>query len=683
MNKKIKCWKFFKCNETKCPAYKTKELKCWLTPGTHCRNEIQDDFLKKIEMCVECKVFKANINVGSMEETLMVVNKQFKEFRAIMDERDRELEGISMELALGLSEVFDALKKIASGDPSVRISEDSELELISKLKHMVNLCAEELAEIVDLSHEFAIGLAEHFDVLNRVSKGDLDARISGDSKLELLESLKRLTNQMINSVSREIIEHMRTEEALRESEDRYRTLAKHVADGVSLIQDGKLVFVNDAFASMYGYTDSNQLVGKKAVDLLCRESKQHFSQIYEGLISGSSSEKIFQGKCISRNGREFWVEELYNMIQWNGQPAILATVRDVTEAKAREMAIKEDAERLKEANIKLRSTLGDRYRFGDLIGKSRPMQTIYNLIIEASASDAGVVIYGESGTGKELIAETIHNLSNRRKMAFVPVNCGAIPESIFESEFFGRRKGAYTDAYNDKPGFFDLAHRGTLFLDEVSELSPNMQVKLLRAIEGGGYTPVGDNKVKYSDVRIIATTNEILINLVKKGKMREDFFYRIHIIPIYVPPLKDRKEDIPLLVDHFLRLLSNGKNVPEIPSKIMEILYNYDWPGNVRELQNVLQRYITMKNLDLMDSFLIQENETSKSYFELIKQTDASSKGYCEEGFNLRSAVKNYEKSLIRKALNQANWNRKKVSKMLGIPLRTLSRKIKELEQPF
>jgi hypothetical protein len=217
VTEKVKCWECFQCNEKECPVFKSKELNCWLIPGTHCRNEIQGKFLEKVEMCLECEPFKANMDADSMEETLKVLDEQLTEFRHMVDERDRELETTSMELALGLSEVFEALKKISSGDPEVRIPEASQLELIAKLKHMVNRTAENLGEIVGLSHEFAIGLAEHFDVLHRVSKGKLTARVSGISQVDLLESLKKATNEMIESVSREIGERKRAEKALRKA----------------------------------------------------------------------------------------------------------------------------------------------------------------------------------------------------------------------------------------------------------------------------------------------------------------------------------------------------------------------------------------------------------------------------------------------------------------------------------
>src|SRR3972149_5167503 len=220
MKKKVKCWKVFACNEQECPVYGSGELNCWLIPGTHCRDEIQGRFIEKMEMCLGCEVFKVNMDVSSMEKTVGIIDTQFKEFRAIVEGRDKELEDISMELSLGLSEALEALNKIASGDPRVRISEVSENELIAKLKQVVNISAKEIGTIVDQSHEFAIGLAEHFDILNRVSKGALSARITEDSQDELLRVLGKVTNQMIESVSREINERKKAEEGLREKEAR-------------------------------------------------------------------------------------------------------------------------------------------------------------------------------------------------------------------------------------------------------------------------------------------------------------------------------------------------------------------------------------------------------------------------------------------------------------------------------
>jgi PAS domain S-box-containing protein len=213
---KVKCWEVFQCKKRVCPAYKSRNLKCWLFSGTHCRDEIQGKFIDKIEMCLDCEVFKMNLDVPSMKDTCEVFNEQIKEYKQIVEDRDRELENISIEMAIGLSEVFESLKSISSGDPLVRIPEISNIELIHKLKHLVNLTAQNIEEIVELSHEFAIGLAEHFDVLHKVSKGDLNARVSWNSQVELLEALKNKTNQMIVSISNEIIERKRAEGMLEE-----------------------------------------------------------------------------------------------------------------------------------------------------------------------------------------------------------------------------------------------------------------------------------------------------------------------------------------------------------------------------------------------------------------------------------------------------------------------------------
>src|SRR4030042_4574739 len=217
---KVKCWEVFQCDKKECPAHQSRNLNCWLFSDTHCRDEIQGKFIDKMEMCIDCEPFKMNLDTPSIRETCAVFGAQLKEYKQIVEDRDRELENISIELAVGLSEVFEALKSISSGDPLVRIPEASNIELINKLKHLVNVTAQNIKEIVELSHEFAIGLAEHFDVLHKVSAGDLYARVSGESHMELLESLKRVTNKMIVSISKEIGNRKRAEAALQKAHDK-------------------------------------------------------------------------------------------------------------------------------------------------------------------------------------------------------------------------------------------------------------------------------------------------------------------------------------------------------------------------------------------------------------------------------------------------------------------------------
>ncbi len=220
---------------------------------------------------------------------------------------------------------------------------------------------------------------------------------------------------------------------------------------------------------------------------------------------------------------------------------IQSIAMDITDRKEAEEALREREVRLREENTRLRSSMKGSGRFGRIIGKSAAMQKVFETILKAAQADAGVIIYGESGTGKELVAQTIHELSDRGPGPFITVNCGAIPDTLIESEFFGYKKGAFTGAVTDKPGFLDLAHGGTLFLDEVGEIPPSLQVKLLRAIEGGGYTPVGGDKLVKADFRIVAATHRDLRERVAHQKMRQDFYYRIHLIPILLPPLRQRK----------------------------------------------------------------------------------------------------------------------------------------------
>lgn len=325
----IECWKFFQCKESECPAYRSEDLRCWLFPGTHCRNDIQGKFIEKLEMCLDCEVFQANQDVSAMKTTLDVINQQLKEYSRIIGERDEELENMSMELAISLSEVFEALRKISSGDPTVRVPEQSKIELINKLKHIVNLTAEEIGEIVDQSHEFAIVLAEHFDVLHRVSTGDLQARVEGKSQVELLESLKNVTNETIESISKEISKRKKAEkslrkahdelehrveqrtaelmrlneklaeeiaerekigEALRQSEKHYRSLIETMNEGLSVVdKESVITFVNEQFCTMTGYAQK-ELVGKGLAILLDKENQKILTKQWASRLKGDDTQ---------------------------------------------------------------------------------------------------------------------------------------------------------------------------------------------------------------------------------------------------------------------------------------------------------------------------------------------------------------------------------------------------------
>ena len=342
---------------------------------------------------------------------------------------------------------------------------------------------------------------------------------------------------------------------------------------------------------------------------------------------------------------------------------------DIHERKLAELALKEKQAYLKKENIRLRATIKERYRFGDIVGKSAPMQKVYELILRAAAIDANVIIYGESGTGKELVARAIHQMSERSDFRFVPVNCGAIPSNLLESEFFGYKRGAFTGADQKKTGLFEYAENGTLFLDELGEIKEEMQIKLLRVLEGGGYTPVGDVEVKKPNVRIIAATNKSLAQLVDQGRLREDFFYRIHVIPIQLPPLRDRREDIPLLVEHFLAK-HGGSGAAALRGHELEALIRHGWPGNVRELENTLHRYMSLNSLDFMGF----PGRIGNSGLEM-----GPGGRFAAGEKPLRAALQDFEKAYLHNLLNKYQWNRTQVAAILGIERKTLYLKIKAL----
>jgi PAS domain S-box-containing protein len=280
----------------------------------------------------------------------------------------------------------------------------------------------------------------------------------------VIERTRELT-QRNKQLQQEIAEHKQVEQALRLSEQQYRLLAERVADGIGIFQEGKLVFVNQALASLFRYP-TDHLFRIDPIELI-REDYQEQGRQRIASARKKMSESSWQVPCMTNDGREIWVEARQRGIEWQGKPAFLVTVRDITEGKRQEIVIKEERNHLRRENITLRTTLQERYKFGTIIGKSSAMQKVYQAIAQAAASNANVIISGESGTGKDLVAQTIHHLSKRKAKAFVVVNCSAVPENLFEREFFGHRKGTFTGADQDKPGYFDWAHKGTLFLDEV------------------------------------------------------------------------------------------------------------------------------------------------------------------------------------------------------------------------
>ncbi len=320
-------------------------------------------------------------------------------------------------------------------------------------------------------------------------------------------------------------------------------------------------------------------------------------------------------------------------------------------------------------NIYLRQELQEKYGFHNIVGKSKKMQEVYRIIAKVAPTDSTVLIYGQSGTGKELIARAIHFNSPRREKQFVPVDCAVLSENLLESELFGHIRGSFTGAVTTKPGLFEVADGGTVFLDEVGNISLAIQAKLLRVLQEREFTPVGGTKVKKVDIRLIAATNKDLEEMIKEGTFREDLYYRLNIVPISLPALKERQEDIPMLAAHFLKKYSEemGKTIKGFSPEAMERLLRYLWPGNVRELENVIERSVVMVDEEMVRlEHLILPSQQEKEGQDV--QVPLTSEELKELKKQLREkAVEEVEKAFILNALQRNRWNVTKAAEEVGM----------------
>jgi DNA-binding NtrC family response regulator len=341
------------------------------------------------------------------------------------------------------------------------------------------------------------------------------------------------------------------------------------------------------------------------------------------------------------------------------------------------LAVKNAAEhrRLRDENMRLKESLRQRFSFKNIIGKSAGMQQIFDLITQVAPRRSTILIQGESGTGKELVAKAIHASSGRAEAPFVAVNCGNIPSELLESEMFGHVRGAFTGAASAKKGLFEAADGGTLFLDEVATISMEMQTKLLRVIQEREFRRLGGLENIKVDVRIIAATNTDLQSAVQAGTFRDDLYYRLNVIVIKLPPLRERTEDIPLLAEHFIRKYSqeNDREPCTLEPVALKILMDYDWPGNVRELENVMERAVVLSPADAITSDLFPRNLTANTNTASIVRLPG-------EGLPLKERVSNFERSLILTALERTDWNQKKAAQLLCVNATTLSEKLKRLK---
>jgi len=353
-----------------------------------------------------------------------------------------------------------------------------------------------------------------------------------------------------------------------------------------------------------------------------------------------------------------------------GADAYLTKPFDVEELKLVARRVLEKR-KLEEENLLLKAEFHTRHALGSIIGVSSSMASVFGMIRSVAGTNSTVLITGESGTGKELVAKAIHTLSPRKDAPFVSINCGALTETLLESELFGHVRGAFTDAHQNKKGLFEAAHRGTLFLDEVGETPPAMQVKLLRALQDKKIRRVGGTDEIEVDVRLVAATNRPLTALVRERRFREDLYYRLNVIPIHIPPLRERRDDIPLLAEHFLANFSRemGKAVAKISSGAMARLSHYAWPGNVRELENAIERAVA---LETTPAILVERLPESLQSPPTGLPAPATGGGRLIEGFNLDAHIRAIEKDLLSEALDRAAGDRAEAARLLGITPRAL-----------
>ena len=330
---------------------------------------------------------------------------------------------------------------------------------------------------------------------------------------------------------------------------------------------------------------------------------------------------------------------------------------------------------LKVENAQLKRSLEGKYCFDNLLGVSEGIKGVCSLIEKVADTDSTILILGESGTGKELVARTIHFNSSRRNKPLIPINCGAIPENLLESELFGHEKGAFTGASSMRVGRFELADEGTIFLDEIGEMSPTLQVKLLRILQQKEFERVGGTKTIKVDVRIIAATNIDLEKAVMENKFREDLYYRLNVIPIVIPPLRERTDDIPILIEHFIRHFNKTKKkkIEGFTKEVMEFLISYKWQGNIRELENLIERLVILKGEGII---------TAEDLPEKIKvswdRSGVSAYNIPDSGINLNNVVEEFENNLIIQAMQKAQGVKNKAAQLLSLNRTTLVEKLKK-----
>jgi len=481
-------------------------------------------------------------------------------------------------------------------------------------------------------------------VIFLTGKTDIIAKITGFESGGVDYITKPFANE-------EVFVRVKTHLGIKQERERFYALAEATTEGILIHDNGIIVDVNSAFEKITKYK-RYRIIDKHLNTIFSPKTLRTISQFPK------KRSRVSEINEKRPDGSTLLAEIRIRFILYQGRKLNMIALHDITETN-----------RLKRENASLLTSISSTHRLGNMVGKSKVMQKIYERILHLAATDETVIIYGETGTGKELAAKNIQLLSQRSKKPFVIVNCAAIPDTLFESFFFGQRKGSFTSADKDSMGFFEQANGGVLFLDEIDTFNKKIQAKLLRIIETGVYVPIGGRK-KRANVRIISATNKDLKEMVEQGTMREDFFYRLNVLNLKIPPLRERKEDIPLLVNHFVES-NQSLNVfnRTITDNIIVQLQDYHWPGNVRELFNELRSYYSTGELENA-AYVPSNMDSFGSIFVDNLNIELS----------LNDAVTYFERYYINRILELHNGKKNQTATALGIDPRTLYNKLNQIK---
>lgn len=592
-------------------------------------------------------------------------------------------------------------------------------EGVPKIVNNITLEPKYITVRSDIQSEMAVPLIINGDVIGVISVDHLDQNAYSENDLELLQTISNQAAQIIarnrlyQNLERKIklkdvlLDISTTVENIIELKDVFDILIKKLTDNLSLTRGMLVLFENPEMNLLSVFT---------AYNLLPEEISRGVYKVGEGIIgkvvesgkpisiSDVSKDEHFLNRMQVKRDKNIPISFIAIPIKIEGvvsgvlaiekpfesvevmkdEEDIIFLIGNIISNKVKiyhQLSVERKS--LLEENTQLRKELTEKYQFSNIIGKNGKMIDVFELIKMVADSNSSILLHGESGTGKELVARSIHYNSSRRDKPFVSINCAAIPENLLESELFGYKKGAFTGANSDKKGKFQLANEGTLFLDEIGDMPLYLQAKLLRAIQEREIEPIGsESKIKV-DIRIVSATNKDLTKEIKDGNFRKDLYYRLNVIEISIPPLRERKDDIPLLVTHFIQKYNerNGRNIDRISPEAIRVLQSYNWPGNVRELENIIERSVLLARTNVIEtttlpSFMVSKDNIHVTDIGIGKWIESHVKNHSLENEVHSHVIGKIEKELITQALIYNKRNKVKTAEFLGINRNTLRAKM-------